>query len=61
MSEALGLGIDPDVLLPMTALKHLAAGDPLETVFNEEPVRTWQREFTRLSLARFLEKHRRDR
>jgi len=51
------VGIDPDVLIPQTALRHLAAGDPLDTVLAEEPVRAWQREVVGPLLKQFFSKN----
>ncbi len=48
------VGIDPDVLIPQTALRHLAAGDSIEKVLNEEPVRAWQREVVGPLLNKFF-------
>lgn len=49
-------GLDPDLILPLHALKRLAAGERVETVLEEEPVKRWQSQRFRDELRAFLER-----
>ncbi len=44
IAKAESSGLDPDLVIPMVALKRLAGRQPPAEVLSEEPVRRWQRE-----------------
>ncbi|MFA5812726.1 MAG: HRDC domain-containing protein [bacterium] len=49
-------GVDPDLVIPVHALKRLSAGEPLDKVLSEDPVRQWQRDRFGTAIAGELEK-----
>lgn len=52
-------GLEPDLVMPMAALKRLAAGEGVAAVLGEEPVKRWQAKRYRGELETFFKTVRR--